>query len=320
MNRLILAALVVVFLVALLLMRWRSARKPVEPVETGPLLESEAVPPAADSAVTAGDVAPAEPGKTVVEPVEPVIPVPAVTVPVETTVEAPAAAPELVAESAAIEAVGAIPPAIEEPDATSVFTPGSTEEALEEDLGIDEISEPILETVPAATEVVDLPVAPSEETAESQAEPYSAVETASATAEPGVINLSLESYRVRLNALEERQRGLLERAVQQGDDSERDRLQRELVIMNDRLALVEDSHAEELASLGEVLATLEQLRDGANEATVAGVAAHLRQGETKQAEEVVVEESKEDKEIAELEAKLAAAKKKQAEDSDADAE
>ena len=41
--------------------------------------------------------------------------------------------------------------------------------------------------------------------------------------------------------------------------------------------------------------------------------------ETKQAEEVVVEQS-EDKEIAELEAKLAAAKKKQAEDSDADAE
>ena len=42
--------------------------------------------------------------------------------------------------------------------------------------------------------------------------------------------------------------------------------------------------------------------------------------ETKQAEDVVVEESEEDKEIAELEAKLAAAKKKKAEDGDADAE
>lgn len=42
--------------------------------------------------------------------------------------------------------------------------------------------------------------------------------------------------------------------------------------------------------------------------------------ETKQAEEVVVEQSEEDKEIADLEAKLAAAKKKQAEDGDADAE
>ena len=41
--------------------------------------------------------------------------------------------------------------------------------------------------------------------------------------------------------------------------------------------------------------------------------------ETKQAEEVVVEQSEEDKELA-AEAKLAAAKKKQAEDSDADAE
>lgn len=43
-------------------------------------------------------------------------------------------------------------------------------------------------------------------------------------------------------------------------------------------------------------------------------------GESKHAEEVVVEESEEDKEIAELEAKLAAAKKKKAEDGDADAE
>lgn len=42
--------------------------------------------------------------------------------------------------------------------------------------------------------------------------------------------------------------------------------------------------------------------------------------EAKQAEDVVVEESEEDKEIAELEAKLAAAKKKKAEDGDADAE
>ena len=38
------------------------------------------------------------------------------------------------------------------------------------------------------------------------------------------------------------------------------------------------------------------------------------------AETVVVEQSEEDKEIAELEAKLAAAKKKQVEDGDADAE
>lgn len=42
--------------------------------------------------------------------------------------------------------------------------------------------------------------------------------------------------------------------------------------------------------------------------------------ETKQAEEVVVEQSEEDKEIVKPGTKLAAAKKKQAEDSDADAE
>ena len=42
--------------------------------------------------------------------------------------------------------------------------------------------------------------------------------------------------------------------------------------------------------------------------------------ETKQAEEVVVEQSEEDKGDRRFEAKLAAAKKKQAEDGDADAE
>ena len=54
--------------------------------------------------------------------------------------------------------------------------------------------------------------------------------------------------------------------------------------------------------------------------TVKNIREGMEGDDTKQAEDVVVEESKEDKEIAELEAKLAAAKQKKAEDSDADAE
>lgn len=54
--------------------------------------------------------------------------------------------------------------------------------------------------------------------------------------------------------------------------------------------------------------------------TVKNIREGMEGDDKAETEEVVVEQSEEDKEIAELEAKLAAAKKKQAEDSDADAE
>lgn len=54
--------------------------------------------------------------------------------------------------------------------------------------------------------------------------------------------------------------------------------------------------------------------------TVKNIREGMEGDDKKESEEVVVEESDEDKEIAELEAKLAAAKKKKAEDGDADAE
>ena len=67
-----------------------------------------------------------------------------------------------------------------------------------------------------------------------------------------------------------------------------------------------------LPKLGKSLgSTVKNIREGMEEGD---------KGESKQAEDVVVEESEEDKEIADLEAKLAAAKKKKAEDGDADAE
>lgn len=54
--------------------------------------------------------------------------------------------------------------------------------------------------------------------------------------------------------------------------------------------------------------------------TVKNIREGMEGDDKKESEEVVVEESEEDKEIAELEAKLAAAKKKKAEDGDEDAE
>ncbi|MDR2548735.1 MAG: tetratricopeptide repeat protein [Desulfobulbus sp.] len=74
------------------------------------------------------------------------------------------------------------------------------------------------------------------------------------------ILLSLDAYASRMNDLEERQRTLLGQAIADRDEGLRDRLQRELVVMNDRLALIADSHAEEVACLQRVLDTLMQLR------------------------------------------------------------
>jgi tetratricopeptide (TPR) repeat protein len=108
---------------------------------------------------------------------------------------------------------------------------------------------------------------------------------APAAAETSAIALDLAAYQARMNELEERQRELLAQALQRGDSKERDRLQRELVIMNSRLALLEDSYAQEQACLQEVLATLAQLRGGGDEAGPNEAMERLRAGETRPAED-----------------------------------
>ncbi|WP_028317103.1 tetratricopeptide repeat protein [Desulfobulbus elongatus] len=90
---------------------------------------------------------------------------------------------------------------------------------------------------------------------DSQADPISA-----ASAAP-VVRLTLEAYSARMNNLEDRQRALLARAIADQDDGLRDRLQRELVIMNDKLALIADSYVEEVACLQQVLETLVLVRE-----------------------------------------------------------
>jgi tetratricopeptide (TPR) repeat protein len=89
-----------------------------------------------------------------------------------------------------------------------------------------------------------------------------------------------------MNALEERQRSLLTQAIGRRDDAQRDRLQRELVIMNDKLALLADSYAEEVACCQQVLETLEQLRGEVEEQTDLERAINqLQNGETQAAED-----------------------------------
>jgi len=117
--------------------------------------------------------------------------------------------------------------------------------------------------------------------------------TASVAAESvlPVVRLTLETYSDRLQGLEERQRALLAQAIAAGrDDGLRDRLQRELVIMNDKLALIADSYVEEVACYQQVLETLEQLRGETDEQSALVTAIdRLRNGETEAAETFLAE-------------------------------
>jgi tetratricopeptide (TPR) repeat protein len=94
--------------------------------------------------------------------------------------------------------------------------------------------------------------------------------------------------------LEDRQRTLLEGAIARRDDNLRDRLQRELVIMNDKMALLADSYGEEVACYLQVLQTLEQLRDEAGDSAGLDEAIdRLRSGDPEAAETILQALSKE---------------------------
>ena len=144
---------------------------------------------------------------------------------------------------------------------------------------------PVAEAAPCAAEAEEEEVAAIEHVAAEPAEPVQEAQATVDTIGP-MVRLTLEAYSDRMNALEARQRSLLAQAIEQRDDAQRDRLQRELVIMNDKLALLADSYAEEVACCEQVLETLEQLRGKVGEqADLARAIDQLHNGETQAAED-----------------------------------
>jgi tetratricopeptide (TPR) repeat protein len=99
-----------------------------------------------------------------------------------------------------------------------------------------------------------------------------------------LVRLSMEEYAERLNALEERQRLALVEAIAQHDDPRRDQLQRELVIMNDRLALLADQYVEEMACYQQVLDTLVRLQAEESSPALTGAIWELQSGKSEAAE------------------------------------
>jgi tetratricopeptide (TPR) repeat protein len=103
------------------------------------------------------------------------------------------------------------------------------------------------------------------------------------------VRLTLDVYSARLNELEEKQRGVLAGAIDRRDEKERDRLQRELVIMNDKLALVADSYTAEMLCYQQVLDALGQVQGGVDEAGLATAKQSLRAGDPTAAEQFLAQ-------------------------------
>ncbi|MCL2789377.1 MAG: tetratricopeptide repeat protein [Desulfobulbus sp.] len=79
--------------------------------------------------------------------------------------------------------------------------------------------------------------------------------------DPPEIRFTLDAYASRMHNLEEGKRALLVRAIADQDDDLRDKLQRELVVMTDKLALISDSYAEEVACFQQIMNVFARLRE-----------------------------------------------------------
>lgn len=192
----------------------------------------------------------------------------------EETVEIGRAAEQVVEVEAAAEVL------VPEPD-VETMEPKVVAEPEKEEPTPEQI-EPVAEPIAEAVAVEPAPRAAG------------VAETEAGAVDGPKVRLTLEAYSERLNALEDRQRALLEGAIARRDDKLRDRLQRELVIMNDKMALLADSYGEEVACYLQVLQTLEQLREEIGDSSGLDEAINrLRSGDPEAAETILQTLSKE---------------------------
>lgn len=102
-----------------------------------------------------------------------------------------------------------------------------------------------------------------------------------------LVRMSVEDYADRLNALEEGHRAALTEAITRNDEVQRDQLQRELVIMNDRLALLADSYVKDMACYQQVLDELLHLQKERSDPALDKAIDELQSGETQTAATVL---------------------------------
>jgi tetratricopeptide (TPR) repeat protein len=153
----------------------------------------------------------------------------------------------------------------------------------------------VLETEPEPEQAPEQEALPAHPPEPEHAAPLeSLIDAADLPAEPTpaeadlrLVRFTLEDYSTRLNQLEERQRAALAQAVARRDDKQRDQLQRELVLMNDRLALLADSYVEEMACYQQVSDALAQVRAEIGGAETNAALEQLQHGDPHAAEQLL---------------------------------
>ena len=120
------------------------------------------------------------------------------------------------------------------------------------------------------------PVAPAETAPAEATAPPVAPEPVAADTPPGPAESGPAACAARLHRLEQQLRARLDEAVADGDDPQRDRLQRALVLLNDRLVHLADSCRDEADCRIQALALLDELAGDGADTTAAAAARALR--------------------------------------------
>lgn len=210
--------------------------------------------------------------------------------PAEQTVEAavPAEAvpeeiqppPEEVVERAAEEEQVAAEAAEIEPDSTTELSEEIVR-PIEEPIPA-EIEETITAEQPEAVELAaEEPVADEKDEAEVAEE--TGEETPKGTP-AAAIDFTIEQYAARLNHKEESHRQAVAEAIKNGEDKTRDALQLELVAINDKLALLQDSYQEACSCYQDVQTLLNRLKPEFDAAAVEAAEKDLVAGKPDKAE------------------------------------
>jgi tetratricopeptide (TPR) repeat protein len=305
----VLAAIVmVVLLVAVLLLKKRTAAKKavqadaVEPpeiaVQARDAVLAAASPAERDAVVEA--VAPPAEEVSGVRPPESTVPG-AASVGLETAIPSAAREDESVlAESAssenetakgfaetAVVPEGREPLPFEQDEVAEQLIAAQPEETKEEEaVPVMEAITPVAVVVPEADAAAAEPAVVPQPlgAADARVFPEEAVDSAPEVGALPKVSLPIETYSARLNLLEEQQRALLAQAMQQRDDKLRDQLQRELVLMNDKLALLADSYDAEMGCYQQILEALERLQGEGDGVERAAAMEALEKGEPQAAE------------------------------------
>ena len=238
---------------------------------------------------------------------EEVLPAEAMTKPVAQVTEAPPS-PEPEAEEATSGQKVELQPDADEQEPTllddvepkAIDTADKLEKEVTPTLDLAESEEPeLLEQEPIVQEPMPPSVEQKEQQQPQQSDEQVTEESAKATpidtedivAQVAVatIKLTLEQYAERLNQQEEQQRDALQQAITTQQDQKRDTLQRELVLMNEKLALLDESYQEELACYDDVLHALEELENSLGNEAVAQAKSDLVAGIPETAESLLAD-------------------------------